>query len=314
MLFRESEAHVAHANSFFYLNKLLRSTKRSVKVLTTSLLFLLCVSIAQLAQAQTFSISGDISLPDGTVAPAGGTVFTISTDPLESFAVGGGFLESAITVTIAGSQQITSYSLTMRDDDPQGGMLKKLRFNCDSGCDDLGALTQGYWSEINGVVGEANATQYAATQNHVANIELLNADVFSGSVQLPDDFVANGNEGIIVVARASSFSNPVTFSQTITTTADETSWPFFIAVPQLTGVGGWSIEVTCGSCDEDISSATHYPTTATGDPMTIEPTEDFFFIAFKSFTDMQMTLISIAEPEEPTVNVMGAIQVLLLDD
>lgn len=270
--------------------------------------------MAQVVQAQTFSISGSISLPDGTVAPAGGTVFTISTDPLESFEVGGGFLESSITVSIVEGQQGTSYSLTMRDDGPQGGTLKKLRFNCDSGCDDLGALTQGYWSEINGVVGEANATQYAATQNHVANIELLNADVFSGTVEFPDGFSADGNEGIIVVARASSFSNPVTFSQTVTTNPGESSWPFFIAVPQLTGVGGWSIEVTCGSCDEDISSATHFPTTATGDPMTLAANEDFFFIAFTSFTDMRMTLISIAEPDEPTVNVMGAIQLLLLED
>jgi len=285
-------------------------------VLLAFLLFTLFVQGFEAVHAQTFSISGTISLPNGTLAPAGGSRFTISTDPLESFEVGGGMLESSITVTIAQNTQATSYSLTLKDDpigSPQGASPKRLRFSCDSGCDSLGISSQGYWSESNGVVGAFDATVYFATQNFLVDIVLSGADTFSGVVKFPEGLLASGEEEIQVLLRASSFSNPAIFSQVITPDPGQSEWPFFITAPQLVGVGGWSLELSCRTCNERIVTSLHYPTQRSGDPMTLESNRGFFFVKFVSSTNMLMTFIEI--PEQPTTtNVPAAIPLLLLGD
>lgn len=277
--------------------------------------------LSPVAQAQTFSISGNLSLPSGIVAPSGGAKFTLSTDPLESFDVGGGTLESSITVTIAQNTGVASYTLTLKDDPaPAGGQPpsdprpKKLRFVCDSGCDSLGVMAQGYWNETDGVVGIDDATEYTATQNFFVDIGLSPADVFSGVIKFPEGFTATGDETIEVLARASSFSDQTTFSQIITTKRNQTEWPFYIGVPRLAGIGGWTMEMTCSSCDEDLSSAIHYPTKRTGDPMTLESNKDFFFIKFVSSPNMTMTFISARRPTSNASAIIGSIQLLLLDD
>lgn len=274
--------------------------------------------------AQTFSISGDIRLPAGIVAPSGGAEFKISTDPLESFDVGGGTLESSVTVVIPAVFSRTSYSLTMKDAPPpaQGQPAsdpnpKKLMFECVSGCDNLGAVTSGYWSTTAGVVDAADASEFPATENAFVDIELPRGDVFSGSVKLPEGFVATGGEQITVLIRGNLFTNPPIFSQLIEPEEGESEWPFRIVVPDLQGVGGWFVELTCEMCDEDIPGEAHLPTTVAGDPMTLDSAQDFFFIKFRTYSGMLMTFISTREEpieEDNAAKVLGAISILLDDE
>ncbi len=274
------------------------------------------------ATAQTYSISGTFSLPAGVVAPSGGAEFKVSTDPLESFDVGGGTLESSTTVIIPAVQNASSYILTMKDAPPpaEGEAQvdpnpKKLMFECVSGCDALGVITSGYWSATSGVVDADQATEFPAIQNATANILLPRGDVFSGIVKLPESFVATGDEQITVLLKGSTFNNPPIFSQLIEPEEGDSEWPFRVVVPQLNAVGGWFIELSCVSCNEDIPVETHLPTTVTGDPMTLDSSQDFFFIKFRTYSNMVMTFISTRE-EEPSNNaasIVGAIS-LLLDD
>jgi len=260
-------------------------------------LFLVLLVVMSQAKAQTFSILGTLSLPEGMVAPVGGLTFTIQTDPLESFEVGGGNLESSITVVISQGMTDVGYVITLRDDSSQSSAVKRLQFNCDSGCDSLGISQQGYWSDTEGVVGFDGATQYTATQNFPVDILLERADTFSGVVSFPEGLSAVGGEVVRVILRSSSFSNPVFFQQDIELQAGELQWPFVVSVPQANGVGGWNMELSCLRCDDSIVSDIHFPTTREGDPMTLEATQGFFFVA----------------PSEQAVD-LSPIHLLLLDD
>jgi len=270
------------------------------------------------ANAQTYSISGTFSLPGGIVAPSGGAEFKISTDPLETFEVGGGSLESSATVIIPAFFNGGSYSLTLRDapepaetQPPTDPNPKKLMFECVSGCDSLGAITSGYWSITAGVVDADQATEFPATQNATVNILLPRGDVFSGVVKLPEGFLATGDEQITVTIKGNSFSNPPTFSQLIETEEDENEWPFRFVAPRNL-VGGWFMELSCVSCDENIPVEAHLPTTALGDPMTLDGAQDFFFIRFRTYSNMVMTFISTKEePELNAASVIGAMSILL---
>jgi len=151
------------------------------------------------------------------------------------------------------------------------------------------------------------------TQNFLVDIVLSGADTFSGVVKFPEGLLASGEEEIQVLLRASSFSNPAIFSQVITPDPGQSEWPFFITAPQLVGVGGWSLELSCRTCNERIVTSLHYPTQRSGDPMTLESNRGFFFVKFVSSTNMLMTFIEI--PEQPTTtNVPAAIPLLLLGD
>jgi len=268
--------------------------------------------------AQTYSISGTFKLPAGVVAPSGGTEFKLSTDPLESFAVGGGTLETSASVVIAPFGNMSSYSLPLRDAssssfDPNP---KKIRFSCVSGCDGLGVVISGYWSTTVGVVDVSGATEFPAIENATVNIELPKGDVFSGVIKLPDEFIANGDETIVITAKAASFGNAPEFSESVQVESGDTEWPFLISVPQLVGVGSWFIRLTCADCDENIPAQIHYPTTVAGDPLSLSPSERFFFIKSRNYNDMTLTFISTKEPvpETKASMIVGSIFLLLMEE
>lgn len=254
-----------------------------------------------IASANAALLNGSINLPSGVVSGSG-TQFLISTQPN---------LGVQSTVTIASSQSSAPYSLNL----PNGASYR-VRFDCVSGCQGLDITTAGFWRQAPaGIVGfEANATSYLSAQNQTVNIQLGLADTFSGVINLPEEFIATGDETLVATVTAAVFGDAAVFRQVISTQEGETSWPFTIGVPAAETGGGWNFDVQCENCDVDIADQVHYPTSVAGDPASLEIGSRFFYLKNRDNLAMELTLISIAEPEPSDETLVIAPILLLLDD
>jgi len=266
-----------------------------------SLFIAFLIGVLNVAAVNAALLSGSISLPSGRVASGSGSQFIVSTQP---------FLGVQSAVTIPVSQSTANFSLNL----PNGASYR-VRFDCVSGCGGLDFTTAGFWSQMSGIVGlESNATSYLSAQSQNVNIQLEDADTFSGTIILPEGFQATGDESLLAIVSASTFGQAATFQQTITTQEGETNWPFTIGVPADATGGGWNVNVQCQNCDVDITAEPHYPTTVIGDPASLEISSQFFYLKNRDYRDMSMTLISIAKPEPEDSEFIVAPIILLLDD
>lgn len=242
-------------------------------------------------------LSGSINLPSGQVAASGGTQFIVSTQPS---------LGVQSTITIPTFQSSALFSLNL----PNGASYR-VRFDCVLGCAGLDITTAGFWSQTTGVVGlQSNATSYLSAQNQNIDIQLEAADTFSGVISLPDGFQATGDASIAVTVSAAVFGEAAAFTQTIRPQEGEVSWPFTIGVPSNETLGGWNFDVQCQNCNAP--DQVHYPTSVTGDPTSLEIGRRFFYLKNRDNLSMEMTFISLVEPE--TNDTVIAPILLLLDE
>jgi len=220
-------------------------------------------------------------------------------------------MTSSDEVTILASRRSVDFSFPLLDTDPVEN--QRIEFECVSGCGGS-FTTRGFWSENDGVTGVFGATEYPNDQSHILDIVLEIADNFSGSVSLPSGFVAEGEEIIAVQVQAAGVLVPDNFSQVFSAQAGDTSWSFNLSIPRDATSGGWNVIVACLDCDADISPERHVPTTRSGDPMSLNEADAFRFPRDQNYSDINMTLISIApepDPEDPPV---VAPMIFLLND
>lgn len=281
--------------------------------LRTTFYWVLALAIwSSTSTAQTNQFSGTFSLPQGIVAPAGGTVFNLATDPLDEFTLNSRVAYSATEVQIAAGQ--TSVFYTLRLDNSPVVLNKTLKFECVSGCDELDITTVGWWSSLKGVVAKADASNFVANTSQTIDIQMEPADVFAGSIIFPDDFLATGTELFTIEITETAFAVTARFSQQVLATENSQSVDFRLAVPADETNGGWNMSLRCLDCVSDLAAGPYYPTRVNGDPASLESSQQFFFQKNRDYTDIQFSLISLREPEVPRRPVISAISILLLGD
>ena len=266
-----------------------------------------------------FTVSGTISLPAGVVAPNGGVEIELR----------GLFLEFSNPndeqiVTIPFGQSSANYFLEF-----DGSRDQSIQFECLADCSNLGVTNSGSWSDIDGVVTSISGTEYSAVSDHVVNIVLENATVFSGQVLFPEGFVAQGGEFVIVTVSSQDFLSFSFFSESGSLDAGQTTFSFNLAPPTDGTSSTWVIDAECFvGCDEEIVfiDTDNFASTINGDPTTLDEDEAFEFSPNGSFTDLNLTLQGPNPPEPPTNPpappvdpgdesvIAPVLQLLLLDD
>lgn len=282
----------------------------------------LTATVSSLTYAQTNTFSGRLSLPPGLLAGVGGATFEISAVPIDMFTENDVEFMSTTTVTIPRGFTGVTYSLTLADipapaagDPPVEVEFRRVAIHCLSGCENLGVITLGYWNSARGIVSFDNASEFDPQTSQIIDIDLERADIFEGVVNLPDGFVATGDEQIRVIVRGSSFfTDASAFSIDLPIVEGQSSWPFLLGVPSDETGGGWNVEMRCVDCEDDIETRVHFPTRATGDPMTLLNSQSFFFQRFNDFRNMQMTFISNRAPDTAPVAIPGILLLLLDED
>lgn len=278
-------------------------------------------AIIQAANAQSNRVSGQFNFPPGFTANQGEVKFKVSTDPLSTITVDDVEQETSAIVTIERFARFSTYSIVLKDGPPSTGPLPsfedfQLNFECISGCaNNFFLTTVGYWDSALGVVDKNQAEVFLGNTEEpglTVNIELDRADVFSGAVRMPEGVPATGDEQIELLLVGSALGDKPEFRQTISTVKDQTEFEFRIGVPRLTNIGGWNIELRCTQCGSNIVSDTLYPTTASGDPISLVQSDGFLYRKFNSFSNIGFTLIG--KKEEVVPQIMGSISLLLLND
>ena len=265
------------------------------------------------SSAVTFS--GSITLPSGVNAGSTGASFEVGTQFLEFFVDGNGFIRtSSDTVNIPPFGTTANFSFELPPNptfDPH-----TITFDCESGCNGLDVTTSGFWSESLGVVGSfLDATEYSSSQNQNIDIVLESADVFSGTISLPEGFVATGNEQMVIRVRSTDFLSFDSYVAYVYPDAGETHGAFVIGAPSTGTTSSWEMEFLCNSCDADIEEQDHFPTTAGGNPPTLEEVEQFIFPNNVDYANMSLTLISNrVVPVDSGTSVLVPVMSLLLDD
>ncbi len=274
--------------------------------------FSILVFSPRVMAAATFS--GTISLPAGVNAGPSGVELRVGTAFIEFYTGPNGFPRFASDfVNIPPFANSTNFSFELPPSPSND--LNRVRFSCISGCESLDVTTSGNWSETEGVVAFfLGGTDYDSRQNQTIDIVLESADTFQGLLRLPEGFVANGDEQLIVrVADAAQFSLESTL-ESIFPVAGQTSFPFVVGMPEG-GNGRWELEVYCLRCDQDVESADHYPTQLTGDPLTTNQRDAVLFSKNADYVNLSMTLISLRpDPNKPNVVNLVPIMYLLLDE
>ncbi|GHA15826.1 hypothetical protein GCM10008090_26800 [Arenicella chitinivorans] len=273
------------------------------------------------SHAQTHTLSGNFSLPNGVSSTQSDVIFRIYT--LTSTGEAGEFGTGPATVaTISQGSRSTFYSLNLQNStstvpgQPANYAPFKLGFECLQGCNvDLQTTTQGFWKPAAGVVDSTRAEVFPANSSDLAiNITLGNADFFTGSVLFPGGLVAQGGEAITLTITGSSFNNPPVFERQFTAATGQTAWPFMLGLPRINGIGGWNIKLRCSACDQQILPGAQYPTTAAGDPMTLDIALQRFFVKFQNATDLSMTFLAADPASAPAETMLGALFLLLEED
>ncbi len=135
--------------------------------------------------------------------------------------------------------------------------------------------------------------------------QLETADVFSGAIKFPSDFSASGNEQVVLRASSTYFLSLDSYTHYIYPQAGSTSWTYTLGVPE--GTTNWKLEMICNECNGDIKSENHYPTKATGNPMTLTEGALFIFPGNNNYSNMQMSFIS-----NPTASKIPIAPIMLL--
>lgn len=246
--------------------------------------------------AATFS--GTIALPSGVNAGASGVELRVGTAGIEFYTGPNGFPRFASDfVRIPPFANSVNFSFDLPPS--PNNDLNRVDFSCVSGCELLDVTTSGNWSESEGVVASfIGGTEYDSRVDQTINIRLETADTFKGRLNLPQGFVASGDEQIIVRVRDTTRFSFVSSIDSIFPAAGESSFPFVVGMPQGGG-GNWEVEVSCLRCDSEIEARDHYLTTFSGDPLTINQEEGVLFPKNSDSADLSLTLISLREPEPP---------------
>ena len=282
------------------------------------LISLLAFFVSVQGHAQTHTLSGNLSLPSGVSNTQSDVIFRLFT--LTDTGGSGEFGTGPATIAkISKGSQSTSYSLNLQNSTgPEPGQSGnyapfKLGFECLQGCGlDLQTTTQGFWKPSAGVVDLTRAQVFSANSSDLTlNITLGNADFFTGNIRLPEGLAAQGGEIITLTITGSSFSNPPVFERQFIATSGQSAWSFMLGLPRISGVGGWNLKLSCGLCDEQILSAEQYPTTAVGDPMTLDIAVQRFFVKFQNATDLSLTFLAEDSVGAPAETMQGALLLLL---
>ena len=237
---------------------------------------------------------GKLSLGDGVVAPAGGVEITIRTFPIDFLLSNFVFRRSSIEVEVPAGESEVCYSL----DFLKGGAddTKQLEFNCNRGCDDLDLVTRGFWNASTGNAGGfIFGTSYPVLQETPVDITLKSADTFKGEIRFPDGFVANGNEQFSIRVEA-EFDGLAFFPESYTSfyypDAGATSIPFTIGVPnELDSLRGWTVSLSCLSCDDGLVSTNTFVTSALGGPLSTEASSAFEFDSMQDNFGIVLTVL-----------------------
>ncbi len=283
--------------------------------------FLSVALMATSAVAQTNQISGTLRMPPGVVPVSSPAVFRIQTLPLESLRLPNGQqVQTSVVVTIPRFGNSTNYSLPLKDISvaiPAAQRLRKIQFECLSGCANIAMTSVGFWSNTQGVVSEANASQYDSAFAQQVSLQLERGDLFAGIIEFPEGIEASGDETFSVQLRGSQFSNPATFTQRVATTAGQRRWAFFVGVPPDETGGSWSIRLDCESCDDAVFPDPLFASSRAGAPLVAEAAQRFLFLKGRNYTNLRLSIPEIPEPpdlpERSNASAVPAIITLLLD-
>lgn len=146
----------------------------------------------------------------------------------------------------------------------------------------------------------------------VSSAQFIN--IYEGVVRFPNGFFATGNEQIIITARGSQFSNPTIeeFPVVVPEGADQGAFAFTLDSSQTGGF--WSLSVRCEQCASAIPAEPHFPTTATGDPLILDPSSQFFYIAGTDFRALSLSFIATRPPSNPEAARLVPLVDLILND
>ncbi|GAA6137163.1 hypothetical protein NBRC116583_09100 [Arenicella sp. 4NH20-0111] len=265
--------------------------------------------------AQTNQLTGRISMPSGVVPVSSPAVFRVSSVPLDTVDLNGVSSQTFTDVSIEPLSSFADYSIPLLDSEPGVGqqeVQRKLRFDCLSGCANIRITTTGYWGGSAGVVSEVDAIEFNAFAPQVINIMLERADHFSGTFEFPNGVSATGEEIFTVTLKGSQFTDPPTFTQMISADLDDVKWSFFVGVPASSTGGGWTLSLSCDSCDPSIPEGPYFPTTGAGDPVTTDSANQFFFLKNRVYSNIQLTLPS--PPFERKEFSIAPLTLLLFDE
>lgn len=239
---------------------------------------------------------GVVSLPLGTLAPAGGAAITISTFPIDfEFGSDLSIKQSSVDVLIPAGQNSVPYVLDLFDPEPSSA-TKKLNVECTAGCDSMDVTTAGFWNESSGFGGLINATGYDHFSEHTVNIALEDADTFSGSIEMPEGLTVSGPTLFSInVEEVDGDIIPESYSYSIEGTEGGADFPFHIGVPSDTSATEWRVSVKCLVCAPEISRATLYASTISGGVLTEDNASAFGFGVGSDYTGIIMTLQMVAD-------------------
>jgi hypothetical protein len=273
---------------------------------------LFIVFSASAAHAQSNQFSGTFSLPGGVTAPSGGTRFEVRTEPIDEFTFNSQVAYSSTQVNLLAGQSSSNYSIRL-DNSPQV-LNKTVRFVCLSGCANLDITTSGWWSASAGVVGQADASSFAANTDRTINLQLEPADIFAGSIVLPEDFTTTGAEQFIVEVVEASFAITARFTQTIEPSANLQQINFRLGVPSNETGGGWNLSMRCINCANDLEAGPYFAKSISGVPVSLKSVGQFFFRKNADYQNMRLDLISLHKSDVNPAAVLGAVSLLLLSD
>ena len=227
-----------------------------MKIILKSM-FILSLFITSLSFAQTTIINGAISLPDNMVAGENGVEVTLM----------GTFLDdnplSRQTVTIPSGQTSTNYSLAFNRD------FQQIEIECDD-CFNLGLINEGAWQQTLGITSRFDGTPISLGTNNNIDIELEEAVRFAGRVLFPENFIASGDELILINFFRQDFIGGATVVLS-PSEGEDVGLNFKVSVPvDLFEPTGIFIDITCSICSEDITNDNLFASTLNGDPTTIE--------------------------------------------
>lgn len=262
------------------------------------------------AIAQTNSVSGQLVMPSGVVPVSSSATFKIQTVPLESFrSPNGDQVETSTTVTIERLGSSVAYAIPLKDSTPSTPLedrQRKIEFECIAGCANIAITSTGFWGGLQGITSEQDALELDSAVSQSLNIQLERADLFSGVIQLPSGLSASGDEVFTVSVVGSQFINPSVFSQSISAAEGEARWRFFIGVPASETGGGWTVNLNCDACSEQLISGPFYATTSAGNPLSLVTDNQFFFLKNRTYSNMRLSLLAVPRPPSisPVISIL----------
>lgn len=178
--------------------------------------------------------------------------------------------KTLVEVVIPQGQRSAPYQIDLFEDPPLENSIA-LFFECSNGCDGLNLTTAGYWSATTGVATQENRTLYPYYAINTVNIQLEQADIFSGEISLPmrsgssDQIVTLGDESLfITISEPQNLGLDQGFTFEINPVAGLSSIPFEVGVPTGSSSQDWVVQIKCAECDEDLESGTLFVTGTLG--------------------------------------------------